>query len=81
MVTADPLGWRCRGDTRSEDIAAPGEIPSLHHSRTGDKAIKTMAIRGAPAVGVAGALALVLGARSIGPAIREFRRKILQDLP
>ena len=28
-------------------------------------AIKTMAIRGAPAVGVAGALALALGARSI----------------
>ena len=39
-------------------------------------AIKTMAIRGAPAVGVAGALALVLGASSIltrDP--KEFRRK------
>ena len=34
-------------------------------------AIKTMAIRGAPAVGVAGALALVLGARSIQPVIQE----------
>ena len=39
-------------------------------------AIKTMAIRGAPAVGVAGALALVLGARSIQTSDpREFRRK------
>ncbi|MGO9314205.1 MAG: S-methyl-5-thioribose-1-phosphate isomerase [Syntrophobacteraceae bacterium] len=39
-------------------------------------AIKTMAIRGAPAVGVAGALALVLGARSIHTSDpREFRRK------
>ena len=39
-------------------------------------AIKTMAIRGAPAVGVAGALALALGAKSIqtGDA-KEFRRK------
>lgn len=39
-------------------------------------AIKTMAIRGAPAVGVAGALALVLGARSIHTSDpKEFRRK------
>jgi methylthioribose-1-phosphate isomerase len=39
-------------------------------------AIKTMAIRGAPAVGVAGALALVLGARSIRTADpKEFRRR------
>ena len=39
-------------------------------------AIKTMAIRGAPAVGVAGALALALGARSIETKDpREFRRK------
>ncbi len=40
------------------------------------KTIKTMAIRGAPAVGVAGALALALGARSIRTTDpREFRRK------
>jgi methylthioribose-1-phosphate isomerase len=40
------------------------------------RAIKTMAIRGAPAVGVAGALALVLGARSIRTCDpQEFRRK------
>ncbi|MGA2402333.1 MAG: S-methyl-5-thioribose-1-phosphate isomerase [Syntrophobacteraceae bacterium] len=39
-------------------------------------AIKTMAIRGAPAVGVAGALALALGARSIRTSDpKEFRRK------
>lgn len=39
-------------------------------------AIKTMAIRGAPAVGVAGALALALGARSIRTGDpKEFRRK------
>ncbi len=39
-------------------------------------AIKTMAIRGAPAVGVAGALALALGARSIQTGDpKEFRRK------
>ncbi len=40
------------------------------------KAIKTMAVRGAPAIGVAGALALALGARSMrmGDA-REFTRK------
>lgn len=39
-------------------------------------AIKTMAIRGAPAVGVAGAFALVLGARSIQTADpKEFRRR------
>ncbi len=39
-------------------------------------AIKTMAIRGAPAVGVAGALALALGARSIQTDDpKEFRRK------
>ena len=39
-------------------------------------AIKTMAIRGAPAVGVAGALALALGARSIRTRDpKEFRRK------
>jgi len=40
------------------------------------RAIKTMAIRGAPAVGVAGALALVLGAKSIRTGDpQEFRRK------
>jgi methylthioribose-1-phosphate isomerase len=40
------------------------------------KAIKTMAIRGAPAVGVAGALALVLGTRCIKASDgRDFRRK------
>ncbi|MHC1727773.1 MAG: S-methyl-5-thioribose-1-phosphate isomerase [Syntrophobacteraceae bacterium] len=40
------------------------------------KTIKTMAIRGAPAVGVAGALALVLGARSIKTVEpKEFRRR------
>jgi methylthioribose-1-phosphate isomerase len=39
-------------------------------------AIKTMAIRGAPAVGVAGALALALGAKSIQTVDpKEFRRK------
>lgn len=39
-------------------------------------AIKTMAIRGAPAVGVAGALGLALGARSIETDDpKEFRRK------
>jgi methylthioribose-1-phosphate isomerase len=40
------------------------------------RAIKTMAIRGAPAVGVAGAFALVLGARSIKTGDpQEFKRK------
>ncbi len=40
------------------------------------RAIKTMAIRGAPAVGVAGALALALGARSIQTEDpKEFRRR------
>ncbi|MGA2026132.1 MAG: S-methyl-5-thioribose-1-phosphate isomerase [Syntrophobacteraceae bacterium] len=39
-------------------------------------AIKTMAIRGAPAVGVAGAFALALGAKSIQTGDpKEFRRK------
>ncbi|MDR3566951.1 MAG: S-methyl-5-thioribose-1-phosphate isomerase [Syntrophobacteraceae bacterium] len=42
-------------------------------------AIKTMAIRGAPAVGVAGALALALGARSIRTDDpKEFRQKFLK---
>lgn len=40
------------------------------------RAIKTMAIRGAPAVGVAGALALALGARSLSTENgAEFKRK------
>ncbi|MGC9197278.1 MAG: S-methyl-5-thioribose-1-phosphate isomerase [Syntrophobacteraceae bacterium] len=40
------------------------------------RAIKTMAIRGAPAVGVAGALALALGARSIQTEDpKEFRQR------
>ena len=45
-------------------------------------AIKTMAIRGAPAVGVAGALALALG-RQVYPDRRSKRiqAKILQDVP
>lgn len=42
-------------------------------------AIKTMAIRGAPAVGVAGALGLALGAMSIETDDpKEFRRKFLR---
>uniref|UniRef100_A0A831ZU09 Methylthioribose-1-phosphate isomerase n=1 Tax=Desulfacinum infernum TaxID=35837 RepID=A0A831ZU09_9BACT len=40
------------------------------------RAIKTMAIRGAPAVGIAGAMAAALGARTITAAdIATFRRK------
>jgi methylthioribose-1-phosphate isomerase len=43
------------------------------------KAIKTMAIRGAPAVGVAGAMALALGARTIQAADPQtFRRKFVR---
>jgi methylthioribose-1-phosphate isomerase len=43
------------------------------------KAIKTMAIRGAPAVGVAGAMALALGARNIQAADPQtFRRKFVR---
>lgn len=43
------------------------------------KAIKTMAIRGAPAVGVAGALALALGTRHIkANGAGDFRRKFSQ---
>ena len=43
------------------------------------KTIRNMAIRGAPAVGVAGALALALGARSIDAQDgRTFRRKFAQ---
>jgi methylthioribose-1-phosphate isomerase len=43
------------------------------------KAIKTMAIRGAPAVGVAGALALVLGTRCIkADNGKDFRHKFSQ---
>jgi len=42
------------------------------------KAIKTMAIRGAPAVGVAGAMALALGARTLQAADPQtFRRKFV----
>ncbi len=39
------------------------------------RAIKTMAIRGAPAVGVAGALALSLGAEKIEGGVEDFRRR------
>ncbi len=43
------------------------------------KAIKTMAIRGAPAVGVAGALALALGAKTIrSDGVEDFRRKFFR---
>lgn len=43
------------------------------------RAIKTMAIRGAPAVGVAGAFALALGADTIqSTSVAEFRRKFSQ---
>ena len=42
-------------------------------------AIKTMAIRGAPAVGVAGAMALALGAKTIQAADSQtFRRKFVR---
>lgn len=43
------------------------------------KAIKTMAIRGAPAIGVAGAMALALGARTIQAAESQtFRNKFVR---
>jgi methylthioribose-1-phosphate isomerase len=43
------------------------------------KAIKTMAIRGAPAVGLAGAMALALGARQLPAADPQtFRRKFVR---
>jgi methylthioribose-1-phosphate isomerase len=43
------------------------------------KAIRAMAIRGAPAIGIAGAMALALGARHIQAAdLQTFRRKFLR---
>jgi methylthioribose-1-phosphate isomerase len=43
------------------------------------KAIRTMAIRGAPAIGIAAAMALALGARDIQAAdLQTFRRKFLR---
>jgi methylthioribose-1-phosphate isomerase len=52
------------------------EIIRCTHPRQVIAAIKTMAIRGAPAVGVAGAMALALGARSLKTSDQKtFRRQ------
>ncbi len=76
-----PIYWENDAVAILDQRILPHQEKTLHCT-TADaviKAIKTMAIRGAPAVGVAGALALVLGARATqAKDSKEFRRKFSQ---
>ena len=73
-----PIYWDCDAVAILDQRILPHQEKTLRCTTPDHviNAIKTMAIRGAPAVGVAGALALALGPKSIkAKDLREFKRK------
>ena len=73
-----PIYWDCDAVAILDQRILPHQEKVLRCTTPDHviNAIKTMAIRGAPAVGVAGALALALGSKLIkAKDVREFKRK------
>jgi methylthioribose-1-phosphate isomerase len=74
----DPIQWTPAGVVVLDQLKLPGEV--VHHTYTDyrevAKAIKTMVIRGAPAIGVAAAMGIALGVQnSRAKSLEELRRE------
>jgi methylthioribose-1-phosphate isomerase len=63
MKVAQPIEWTSRGVVMLDQLRLPGEV--IYHTYTDYRevaaAIKTMVIRGAPAIGVAAAMGVAIG--------------------
>ncbi len=82
-MPVETINWK-NGKVRYIDqTLLPGRLEFVECDNTSKlwKAIKTLAIRGAPAIGIAGALGMVLGANSCktesrGVFLRDLRRQV-----
>jgi methylthioribose-1-phosphate isomerase len=75
LPTVEPIQWTSAGIVMLDQLKLPTEV--VHHTYTDyrdvAKAIKTMIIRGAPAIGVAAAMGIALG-------VQRSEAKTLEDL-
>src|SRR5271156_1589074 len=75
LHTVEPIQWTPAGVVMLDQLKLPAEV--VHHTYTDyrdvAKAIKTMIIRGAPAIGVAAAMGIALG-------VQRSAAKTLEDL-
>jgi methylthioribose-1-phosphate isomerase len=75
LHTVEPIQWTSAGVVMLDQLKLPSEV--VHHTYTDyrdvAKAIKTMIIRGAPAIGVAAAMGIALG-------VQRSEAKTLDDL-
>src|SRR5271156_3741947 len=76
LHTVEPIQWTPAGVVMLDQLKLPAEV--VHHTYTDyrdvAKAIKTMIIRGAPAIGVAAAMGIALGVqRSAAKTLEESR--------
>lgn len=79
MRTVEPIRWSDEGVVMLDQLRLPGE--EVYHAYTDyrevAKAIKDMVIRGAPAIGLAGGMGVVLGVlRSKARTIEELRNEL-----
>ncbi|MFY9802982.1 MAG: S-methyl-5-thioribose-1-phosphate isomerase [Candidatus Acidiferrales bacterium] len=78
MHTVEPIQWTPEGVVMLDQLKLPGEV--VHHTYTDYRevaaAIKTMVIRGAPAIGVAAAMGIALGVQnSQAKSLEELREE------
>jgi methylthioribose-1-phosphate isomerase len=79
MHAAQPIRWTAKGVVMLDQRRLPAEV--VHHTYTDyrdvARAIQTMVIRGAPAIGVAAAMGVALGVlRSPARTVEELRREL-----
>src|ERR1700733_3221877 len=79
LHTVEPIQWTAEGVVILDQLKLPGEV--VYHTYTDYRdvahAIKTMIIRGAPAIGVAAAMGVAIGvqrskAKTLGELQAEF---------
>jgi methylthioribose-1-phosphate isomerase len=75
LHTVEPIQWTSAGVVILDQLKLPSEV--VHHTYTDyrevAKAIKTMIIRGAPAIGVAAAMGIAVG-------VQHSKAKTLEEL-
>ena len=82
MTTIYPVVWSNNKVLLIDQTCLPSQYTLVEISRYEDmaKAIKTMIVRGAPAIGVAAAYGMYLGAREINTKERETFLKQLEEV-
>src|SRR5208282_250386 len=75
LHTVEPIQWTAAGVVILDQLKLPSEVVHYTYTDYRDvaKAIKTMIIRGAPAIGVAAAMGIALG-------VQRSQAKTLDDL-